>query len=96
VVYVVITPATRSEFETYRPHKHFVLETEIASVCFSPDGQVYYTFSTPFIVREFFLSRRGASLRNFSEPGTKNLVPFVSRKQAKEENAKLLDDDVPF
>lgn len=95
VVYVAITPATRSEFETYRPYKHFVLETEVASVCFSPDGQVYYTFSTPFIVREFFLSRRGAAAKNFSEPGTKDLVPFVSSKQEKEEIAKI-PDDCPF
>jgi hypothetical protein len=97
VVYVVITPTTCSRLPEYRPHKHFVLETEVESVCFSPDGQVYYTFSTPFIVDTFFLSRREAVvwLESYSEPGTKEPVPFVSSQQEKEEIAKI-PDDIPF
>lgn len=100
LVYVIITPATRPNpgWEVYRPHKHFVLETEVTSVCFSPDGQIHYTFSTRFIVGEFFLSREEATakLQSFSEPGTKDPVPFVSSQQEKEENEKMLDDDIPF
>ena len=99
VVYVVITPMTRSSWGGgYRPHKHFVLETEVRSVCFSPDGQAHYTFSTDFIVEEFFPSREEATarLQSFSEPGTKEPAPFVSRQQEKEGNEKLLDDDTPF
>lgn len=99
MVYVIITPATRSSWAgAYRPHKHYVLETEVKSVCFSPDGQVHYMFSTLFVVEEFFSSREEATarLRSFSEPGTEESVPFVSSKQEKEESEKLLDDDVPF
>jgi hypothetical protein len=100
MVYVIITPLTRPNpgWDVYRPHKHFVLETEVRSVCFSPDGQVHYTFSTRFVVGEFFLSRKEAEarLQSFSEPGTKDPVPFVSSKQELEESEKLLDDDIPF
>lgn len=99
MVYAIITPTTQSSWAgAYRPHKHFVLETEVKSVCFSPDGQVHYAFSTPFTVGEFFPSREEATakLQSFSEPGTEEPVPFVSNKQEKEENEKLLDDDVPF
>ncbi|MDD2657641.1 MAG: hypothetical protein PHD04_03225 [Candidatus Pacebacteria bacterium] len=100
MVYVIITPLTRPNpgWDVYRPHKHFVLETEVRSVCFSPDGQVHYAFSTRFVVEEFFLSREEATakLRSFSEPGTEDVVPFVSSKQEKEENKKLLDDNIPF
>jgi len=99
VVYAIITPMTRSsELGLYRPHNHFVLETEVKSVCFSPDGKVHYTFSTPFVVEEFFPSRGEATtkLRSLLEPGSPHPVPFVSSKQEKEENKKLLDDDIPF
>lgn len=98
VVYVVITPMTRSgSEEVYRPYKHFVLETKVTSVCFSPDGSVDYTFSTPFIVQEFFLSRKEATtkIENLLELATKGSVPFVSSKQEKGEIAKL-PDDIPF
>lgn len=100
VVYAVMTPSTRPNpgWEVYRPHKYFILETEVTSVCFSPDGQVYYTFSTRFVVGEFFLSREEATakLKSFLEPGTKDPVPFVSSKEEKRENEKLLDDNIPF
>ncbi|MFA6414424.1 MAG: hypothetical protein WC217_01385 [Candidatus Paceibacterota bacterium] len=99
VVYVIITPMTQSSWAgAYRPHKHFVLETEVKSVCFSPDGQAHYMFSTLFIVEEFFLSREEATarLQSYSEPGTKDPVPFVSSKQEKEENERLLGDNIPF
>lgn len=100
VVYAIITPTTLSESReyTYRPHKHFVLETAVKSVCFSPDGQVHYTFSTPFVVDKFFLSRTeaGTELQKiFSEPGTKDFVYFVSSKQEREELDKI-PDDIPF
>lgn len=97
MAYVVITPMTRSGSEAYRPYNHFVLETEVTSVCFSPGGQAHYTFSTPFIVEESFPSREAATARleSFSEPGTKEPVPFVSNEREKEEIAKL-PDDIPF
>lgn len=97
VVYAIITPATRSEMETYRPHGHFVLETEVRSVCFSPDGQAHYTFSTPLLPEEFFPLREEATarLQSFSEPGTKEPVPFVSSQKEKEELEKLVED-IPF
>ncbi len=98
MVYVIITPATRSSWAgEYRPHKHYVLETEVKSVCFSPDGQAHYTFSTLFIVEEFFPSREeaAAKLGGHADPRTEE-VPFVPSKMEKEENAKLLDDDIPF
>lgn len=100
VVYAIITPATRlvSEEYGYRPHKHFILETEVESVCFSPDGQVHYTFSTPFIIgEEFFLSMNDAEkrLRVLSAPRSGNFVRFVSREEEKRELEKI-EDDVPF
>jgi len=99
VVYAIITPMTHSEpgWEVYRPHKHFVLETEVRSVCFSPDGRAHYAFSTHFIVEEFSLSREEAEVRlqSFSEPGTKESVPFVSSEQEKKVLADL-DADIPF
>lgn len=97
VVYVIITPLTRCTFGEYRPHTHFVLETEVRSVCFSPDGQVHYSFSTPFIPEEFSPSREGAEarLQSYSEPGTERLVHFVSSAREKEELEKI-EDDIPF
>jgi len=97
MVYVTIIPGTRSDFEVYRPHQYFVLETEVTSVCFSPDGQVHYTFSTPFIVEEFFLSCKEAvaRLQNFLKSWKEDAVPFISSKQEKEEIAKL-PDNLPF
>jgi hypothetical protein len=96
VVYAIITPLTRLEWGKYRPHKHFVLETEVVSVCFSPDGKVHYLFSTPFAVEEFYSSRKEAvaRLESFSEPGSKDPVYFISSKQEKEELRKF--DDPPF
>lgn len=96
-VYVIITPAVPPEPMEYRPYKHFVLETVVRSVCLSPDGQAHYTFSTPFVVEKFFLSRDEAmaELQSFSEPGTKDPVHFVSSKQEREEIDKI-PDDIPF
>lgn len=98
MVYVIITSMTRSELAAYRPYKQFILETAVKSVCFSPDGQAHYAFSTPFIVEEFFLSRTEAGTelqKSFSEPGTKDFVYFVSSKQEREELDKI-PDDIPF
>ncbi|MBI4065969.1 hypothetical protein HY412_02140 [Candidatus Kaiserbacteria bacterium] len=99
VAYAIITPMTRLESEDYgyRPHEHFILETEVMSVCFSPDGQTHYMFSTPFVVEEFFSSRKEATARleSYSEPGTKDPVHFVSSRKEKEELEKMIDD-VPF
>lgn len=102
MAYAVITPMTRPKFEgmkVYRPHRHFVLETEVRSVCFSPDGQVHYTFATPFVVEEFFLTRDEAieKFRTYSEWAENGLVHCVTSEQEKEENKKLSeDDDIPF
>ena len=95
--YVVITPMTRFNSDVYQPHKHFVLGTKVMSVCFSPDGQAHYTFSTPFVVEKFFLSRKEAvaELQSFSEPGTKDPVHFVSSRREKEEIDKM-PDNLPF
>ncbi len=95
-VYTIITPQTRVRWEeVYRPHPHFVLETEVRRVHFSPDGVVHYTFVTPFVVSEFFLDKDAAirTLSNYSEPGTLETVPFVSLE---EEQQALLVDDLPF
>lgn len=101
MVYTIITPRTHSKFDAavYRPYKHFILETKVTSVCFSPDGKAHHTFSTPFVVEEFFLYRKDAiaKLESFSEPGTRESAPFVSHKQEKAELKLLeLDDDIPF
>ncbi len=96
-VYMVITPQTRAKWEkVYRPHSHFVLETEVRTVHFTPDGVAHYTFSTPFEVSEFFLQKHEAvkKLLSFSEPGTLEAVPFVSQKEEKEKLSEL--DDIPF
>ena len=97
LAYTVITPRTEPKPDMHRPWSHFVLEVEVQSVCFTPDGQVHYSFSTPFAVQAFFLSRKEAEaeLEKFSEPGTKDRIRFVSREDEK----KWLDsqpDDVPF
>ena len=96
MVYVVITPLTRSSYECFRPHPHFVLETEVRSACFTADGKVHYTFGTPFVVVDFILNKDGAMkyLSSFSEPGTKEQVPYVSHEE--EEIGNLLDYELPF
>ena len=95
LVYVVITPLTQHRYDVYRPYKHFVLETKVQSVCFTADGEVHHTFSTPFVVDDFFLNKDDAVeyLSNFSEPGTLETIPYVSHE---EEKKQLLEDDVPF
>ena len=95
LVYVVIEPSTRPHDKGYRPYQHFVLETEVRSVFLRADGEVHYTFATPFVVEDFLLSKEGAMeyLSSFFEPGTLDQVPYVSRE---EEAGNRLDDDLPF
>lgn len=82
-VYVVVTPLTRHRDVAYRPYKHFVLQTKVATVCFSPDGVVHYSYTTQFEVEEVFLSKAKAlkHLSNFSEPGTLESTPYVSHEE---------------
>jgi hypothetical protein len=96
-VYTIITPGTRVRWkEVYRPHPHFVLETEVQTVYFSPDGVAHYRFATPFEVTEFFPSKDEAvkRLSNFSEPGVLEDVPFVSQDEEKQKLGEM--DDIPF
>lgn len=102
-VYVVITPMTSQQKDlcTYKPYTHFVLETEVKSVRLSSNGKALYTFTSPLRPEEPFLSREEAEarLRSYSEPGTLEEVPFVSKEQETKELRRLNgldDDDVPF
>lgn len=101
-VFAIITPVTPSRYSwrevLYRPHQHFVLETSVKKVWFSPDGKVHYVFTTSFKLGEYFLFREEAEarLRSYSEPGTLEEVPFVSEAEETAGLEKLADDDVPF
>lgn len=72
-VYVIITPhiMPRSVDWVYRPHQHFVLETQVRGVYMTTDGQPVYSFVTPFKPSEYFLDREEAEaqLSSYSEPG---------------------------
>lgn len=62
-VYAIITPATRPCFDgmtVYRPFRNYVLSTRVKSVCISPNGEAVYAFTTPFVLGEYFLSRKEA------------------------------------
>lgn len=94
MAYTVITPKTESVSDVYRPDSYFVLELEVRSVFFTPDGEVHYSFSTPFIVQKFFRTAEEAS-REFCSRALGNSIRIVSR----EEERMWLDnqpDDVPF
>lgn len=96
MVYIVITPKVgRREFE-YRPFPHFVLETKVSSVCFSPDGKVHISFATPFKVDEHFTTRKEAEtkLRCFKERDALEPIHFVSHATEKMELDKI--EDIPF
>ena len=96
-VYAIITPRTQTRWENvYRPHPHFVLETEVRTVYFSPDGVAHYMFATPFEVTEFFPSKDEAikRLSNFSESDVLKDVPCVSHEEEKQKLQEL--DDIPF
>jgi hypothetical protein len=95
LVYVVITPSTRYRFEGYRPFTHFVLQTMVSTVCICVDGGVHYTFTTPFVVEDFFLSKDMAmkNLFNLSKSGKLEATGYVSHE---EERKHLLEDDLPF
>jgi hypothetical protein len=98
VVYAIITPLILPKELVYRPYGHFILETEVKSIWFSPDGEVHYGFTTPFSPEEFFGSRKEAEarLRSYSEPGTLDPIYFVSSKKEKKELEKINEDDIPF
>jgi hypothetical protein len=96
-VYAIITPMTEPQSGwVYKPYSHFVLEMEVQSVCLSMSGTALYTFDTPLRPDEHFGTREEAEerLRSYSEPGTLEDIHFVSRKEEKEELAKI--DDNPF
>lgn len=97
LVYAIITPLTPpcgDEWKNcvYRPHAHFVLETEVRSVTLAPDGTVRYTYATPLRPEELFPTREEAAerFRSYSEPGTLEPAPFVSHE---EEVQKLKEFD---
>ena len=97
LAYTAITPRTEPKSDVYRPHSHFVLEIEVQSVFFTPDGQVHYSFSTPFVVGNVFFSSQEAAqeLKKLLSLTPYDPVRFVSRKDERE----WLDsqpDDVPF
>jgi hypothetical protein len=100
-VYAIVTPLIKPYYEgasTYRPHNHFVLETVVESVCFAPDGNVFYKLSTTLVPEEFFTSRKEAEKRldSYSEHGGEP-IHFVSHAEEKTELDKMSeDDDIPF
>ena len=100
MVYLVVTPQVELRYGPteffYRPSSHFVLETMVTRVCFSPDGKVHLAFATPFRVDEYFATRKEATskLKSYSEPGIAEPINFVSYKKEREEIAKI--PDVPF
>jgi hypothetical protein len=103
VVYAIITPLTPPHGSQwadsiYRPHSHFVLETEVRSVTLAPDGTARHTYATPLRPEELFLTREEATqkLQSYSEPGTLEPTLFVSMAEEKEKLDELLEDDVPF
>jgi hypothetical protein len=103
VVYAIITPLTPPHGSQwadsiYRPHSHFVLETEVRSATLAPDGTARYTFATPLRPEELFLTREEATqrLQSYCEPGTLEPTLFVSMAEEKEKLDELLEDDVPF
>lgn len=95
--YTIITPGTESVSEAYRPVRFFVLEVEVRSVCFTPDGHSHYSFSTPFVVKDIFPSEQEAALaiRELLDLRPVHSVWFVSRKEEQEwfDNQP---DDTPF
>jgi hypothetical protein len=96
-VYVVITPQISPKSElVYRPQSHFVLETTIRNVCFTPDGTAHYGFTTRFQVHECFSSRKEATLRlqSMLKVGPDTPIPFVTI--AEEEEGLSLIDNIPF
>lgn len=98
LVYVVVTPRTTPREYGYRPHSCFVLETEIASVCIAPNGEPHHTYAIPFDVEEHFPTREAATKRlaSYSEPGTVDPTPFVSRKEWKKGYDKWDKENPPF
>jgi hypothetical protein len=103
VVYAIITPltpphGTQWANSLYRPHSHFVLETEVRSVTLAPDGTARYTYATPLWPEELFLIREEATkrLQSYCEPGTLEPTPFVSMAEEKEKLEELIEDDIPF
>jgi hypothetical protein len=97
LVYVAITPNMSPPWvEAYKPYLNFVLETEVRTVCFSPDGTVDYTFVTPFVVKEFFLTKDEAikEHESFFGRGTPETVPFVSLEEERQKLSEI--KDTPF
>lgn len=100
VVYAVITPLTEPRYSewVYRPHPHFILETEVRSVTLAPGGTARYTYATPLRPEELFPTREEAAqrLQSYSEPGTAEEIRFVSMEEEKKQLEELKEDDVPF
>lgn len=103
MVYAVITPQlfahVRNQFfVVYRPYEYFVLETMIKSVSFSPDGVITYTYTTPFVLKEVYGSRKEAEdkLRCFIDNCSEVKIPFVSHQEEKEKLDEMMEDSIPF
>lgn len=96
VMYLVITPQVMPKQFVYRPFEHFVLETIVRSVCFSPDGKVHVEFETPFRSEEYFVLREDAEsrLRSYLKTGAKQPLHFVSHATEVAELDKI--EDIPF
>lgn len=97
VIYLVITPRVMMpKGFVYRPFEHFVLETIVRSVCFSPDGKVHIEFNTSFRSEDYFVLREDAEsrLRSYLKVDVNQLLHFVSHATEVEELNKI--EDIPF
>jgi hypothetical protein len=96
VMYLVITSQVMPKEFVYRPFKHFVLESIVRSVCFSPDGKVHIEFKTPFRPEEYFVLREDAEsrLRSYLKTDTNQPLHFVSHATEVDELDKI--EDIPF
>lgn len=99
-VFVPVTVDTRllhEGIDCYRPYAYFVLETMVRGVCFRPNSEVCYSFSTPYRVEDMYLSKSEAEARLQKIVGLdveENLY-FVSHRE-EEEFLKSLLLDSPF
>ncbi len=90
VVYLAVSPNTRTEeADVYRPYAYFVLETEVGSVCLTPDGKLHYSLMSFFKRDEFFSSREKATAHLRDVLNVHSDVPFVSKVEDKAENERI-------
>lgn len=96
-VYVAITPHTTAKFygsDLHRPYPYFVLETKVEEVHSTPQGLVYYTFSTPFNVRKHYTRRHEAIYDPQFSGQVNSEIPVVTFKEEKEALDAI--EDIPF